>query len=221
MIRMEDEISYLLSLPSEEIMRGVLQEALKDLTITPEEKVLIAGIEHDLSIHSERIPKLDKNHPFSRNEVQILLLKQRRILKEIVSNTYKRAEADGTISSDEMNIYRVLLHKVDEITAKKITMFMNYDSLTSKPNLLMMHDKIGQKFSSLTATIIMNIFSDKVKQHEEKPSDIQKVINEFSSDETNREFVIRFKKVLLELTRIPMDSPYDLVAGVDQILNKL
>ena len=221
MIRMEDEISYLLSLPSEEIMRGVLQEALKDLTITPEEKVLIAGIEHDLSIHSERIPKLDKNHPFSRNEVQILLLKQRRILKEIVSNTYKRAEADGTISSDEMNIYRVLLHKVDEITAKKITMFMNYDSLTSKPNLLMMHDKIGQKFSSLTATIIMNIFSDKVKQHEEKPSDIQKVINEFSSDETNREFVIRFKKVLLELSRIPMDSPYDLVAGMDQILNKL
>ncbi|MFX1517069.1 MAG: hypothetical protein ACFFC6_12275 [Promethearchaeota archaeon] len=218
---MEDEISYLLRMPSEEIMRGVLQEALKDLTITPEEQVLIAGIEHDLSIHSERIPKFDKSHPFSRNEVQILLLKQRRILKEIVSNTYKRAEADGTVSSDEMNIYRVLLHKVDEITAKKITMFMNYDSLERKPNLLMMHDKIGQKFSSLMATIIMNIFSDKVKQHEEKPSDIQKVINEFSSDETNREFVIRFKKVLLELSKIPMDSPYDLIASMDQILNKL
>lgn len=218
---MEDEISYLLRMPSEEIMREVLQEALKDLTITPEEQVLIAGIEHDLSLHSERIPKLDKNHPFTRNEVQILLLKQRRILKEIVSNTYKRAEADGTISSDEMNIYRVLLHKVDEITAKKITMFMNYDTLTTKPNLLIMREKIGQKFSSLTATIIMNIFSEKVKQHEEKPSDIQKVINEFSSDETNKEFIIRFREVLLELSKLPMDSPNDLVTNMDQILNNL
>ena len=221
MLCMEDEISYLLRIPSEEIMRGVLQEALKDLTITPEEQVLITGIDHDLSIYSERIPKLDKAHPFSRNEVQILLLKQRRILKEIVSNTYKRAKANGTISSDEMNIYRILLHKVDEITAKKINMFINYDTLASKPNLLMMHEKIGQKFSSLTATIIMNIFSDKVKQHEEKPSDIQKVINEFSSDETNKEFITRFREVLLELSRLPMDSPNDLISNMDQILNNL
>ena len=218
---MEDEISYLLRMPSEEIMREVLQEALKDLTITSEEQVLIAGIEHDLSIHSERIPKLDKGHPFSKNEVQILLLKQRRILKEIVSNTYKRAEADGTISSDEMNIYRVLLHKVDEITAKKISMFMNFDSLATKPNLLSMHDKIGQKFSSLTATLIMNIFSEKVRQHEEKPSDIQKVINEFSSDDTNREFIGRFREVLFELSRTPMENPTELIMRIDQILNRL
>ncbi|UCG01117.1 MAG: hypothetical protein JSW11_16055 [Candidatus Heimdallarchaeota archaeon] len=218
---MEDEISYLLRMPSEEIMREVLQEALKDLTITPEEQVLIAGIEHDLSIHSERIPKLDKDHPFSRNEVQILLLKQRRILKEIVSNTYKRAEADGTISSDEMNLYRVLLHKADEITAKKINMFMNFDSLTSKPNLLIMHDKIGQKFSHLTATLIMNIFSEKVNQYEKRPSNIQKVVDEFSSDDTNREFVTRFRETLLELVQIPMETPNDLLTNIDQILNKL
>jgi len=218
---MKDEISYLLRMPSEEIMREVLQEALKDLTITPEEQALIAGIEHDLSIHSERIPLLDKDHPFSRNEVQILLLKQRRILKEIVSNTYKRAKADGTISSDEMNLYRVLLHKVDEITAKKISMFMNFDSLTSRPNLLVMQEKISQKFSSLTATIIMNIFSNKVKQHEERPSDIQNVINEFSSDETNREFIIQFREVLLELSRVPMENPNDLIANMDHILNRL
>ncbi len=218
---MEDEITYLLRMPSEEIMRVVLQEALKDLTITPEEQVLIAGIEHDLSIHSERIPKLGTGHPFSRNEVQILLIKQRRILKEIVSNTYKRAEADGTISSDEMNIYRVLLHKVDEITAKKISMFMNFDSLTTKPNLLVLHTKIGQKFSSLTATIIMNIFSEKVKKHEEKPSDIQKVINELSSEYTNKEFIEKFREILLELAAIPMENPNDLIANMDQILSKM
>lgn len=218
---MEDEISYLLRMPSEEIMRVVLQEALKDLTITPEEQVLIAGIEHDLSIHSERIPKLDTGHPFSRNEVQILLIKQRRILKEIVSNTYKRAEADGTISSDEMNIYRILLHKVDEITARKISMFINFDTLTTKPDLIVLHNKIGQKFSSLTATIIMNIFSEKVKRHEEKPSDIQKVINEFSSECTNKEFIEKFREILLELAAIPMENPNDLLANMDQILSKM
>ncbi|MFW9904841.1 MAG: hypothetical protein ACFFFH_10955 [Candidatus Thorarchaeota archaeon] len=218
---MEDEISHLLRILSEEIMREVLQEAIKELTITPEDQVLIAGIEHDLSIHSERIPKLDKGHPFSRNEVQILLLKQRRILNEIVSNTYKRAEADGTISSDERNIYRVLLHKGDEITAKKNSLFLNFDSLTAKPNLLIMHDKIGQKFSSLTATIIMNIFSEKVEQHEEKPSDIHKIINEFSSDNTNTEFISQYREVLYELSRIPMENTQELITNIYQILNRL
>ena len=175
---MEDEISNLLKMPSDEIMKVVLQEALKDLTITAEEQVLIAGVKHDLSIHSEKIPKLRTDHLFTKDEIQILLIKQRRILKEIVSNTYKRAEADGVISSDEMSICRVLLHKVDEIAASKISMFMNLDSLTIKPNLLVLHEKIGQKFSSLTATLIMDIFSEKVKEHEEKPSNIQKVISE-------------------------------------------
>ncbi len=216
---MEDEISYLLRLPSDEIMKVVLQEALKDLTITPEEQSLIAGIEHDLLIHSEKIPKLDSNNNlFTKDEIQILLIKQRRILKEIVSNTYKRAEADGTISADEMNIYRVLLHKVDEITAKKISMFMNLDSLTNKPHLLVLHDIIGQKFSSIAATIIMDIFSERVKKHEESPSSIQEVIREFSSEDTNKEFVSKFRRSLKELLKLPMEDPKDLLVGMDQIL---
>ncbi|MHA2244995.1 MAG: hypothetical protein ACXADY_08505 [Candidatus Hodarchaeales archaeon] len=216
---MEDDISYLLRMPSEEIMRVVLQEALKDLTITSEEQALIAGIKHDLSIHSEKIPKLDSfDHPFSKNELQILLIKQRRILKEIVLNTYKRAEADGTISTDEMNIYRVLLHKVDEITAQKISMFMNLDSLTTKPHLLVLHEKIGQKFSSIAATIIMNIFSERVKKHEESPSSIQEVIREFSSEDTNKEFITRFRRSLKELLKLPIEDPEDLLVGMDQIV---
>ncbi|MFX0124952.1 MAG: hypothetical protein ACFFAE_15075 [Candidatus Hodarchaeota archaeon] len=218
---MENEITYLLRMPSEEIMRVVLQEAMKDLTITPEEQELISGIKYDLSIYSERIPKMGTNHPFTRNEIQILLIKQRRILKEIVSNTYKRAEEDGIITSDEMNICRVLLHKVDEIAAAKINMFMTLDSLTTKPNLLVLHDKIGQKFSSLTATIIMDIFSEKVKRHEEKPNDIQKVISEFSSDDTNKEFISRFRGVLLKLIELPIENPEDLLTNMDQILDEM
>ena len=221
LFHMKDDISYLLGMPSEEIMRVVLQEALKDLRITPEEQALLAGIEHDLSTFTEKIPKLDSGHSFSKNEVQLLLIKQRRILKEIVSNTYKRAEADGTISSDEMNIYRVLLHKVDEITARKISMFMDLDLMTTKPHLLVLYDKIAEKFSSLTATIIMDIFSEKVKKHEEKPSNIQELINEFSSEDTNKEFISRFRGVLVELIKIPMENPQDLIANLDQILNKM
>ncbi len=219
---MEDDISYLLRMPSDEIMRVVLQEALKDLTITAEEQTLIAGIEHDLSIHSEKIPKLDsKDHPFSKSEIQILLIKQRRILKEIVTNTYKRAEVDGTVSADEMNIYRTLLHKVDEITAKKISMFMNLDLLSTEPHLLVLHDIIGQKFSSITATLIMDIFSEKVRRHEQKLDNIQDVIEEFSSDDSNREFISRFRGILLKIVNFPMENPKDLLVGIDQILNQM
>ena len=100
-------------------------------------------------------------------------------------------------------------------------MFINFDSLTTKPNLLALHKKINQKFSSLTATIIMNIFSEKVKRHEEKPSDIQKVINEFSSEYTNKEFIEKFREILLEIAAIPMENPNDLIANMDQILSKM
>ncbi|MFX0013980.1 MAG: hypothetical protein ACFFB2_18475 [Promethearchaeota archaeon] len=217
---MEEDIFYLLKIPSEEIMKVVLQEALRDLTITPEEQVLIAGIEHDLSVTSEKIPNLKANDFFSKNEIQILLIKQRRILKEIVTNTYKRAEADGKISSDEMNIYRALLHQVDEITARKIHMFMNLDNDTKKSHLLELYDKIGTKFSSLTATIIMDIFSEKVKELEEDYS-IHDVIREFSSDDTNKEFVSRFKTFLLELSQIPLENPSDILSSMDQIMDKM
>lgn len=222
---MKDEISYLLGMPSEEIMKVVLQEALKDLTVTPEEQALISGIKHDLSIYSKKIPKLDSERsPFTKNEIQILLIKQRRILKKIVSNTYKRAEVDGTISSDEMEIYRALLHKVDEITARKISMFMNFDSLdpvAKTPHLLTLHEKIGQKFTNLTATIIMNIFSEKVKMHEGKYQNIQEVIREFSSEKTNKEFVLKFIEALQELAKLPMENPKDLIVGMDHILEDM
>ncbi len=215
----EDEVSYLLRMPSEEIVKVVLQEALKDLTITSEEQALLAGIEHDLSMHSKKVPKLDSGHPFSKEELQLLLIKQRRILREVASNTYKRAEADGTISPDEMDIYRTLLRKVDEITAKKISMFVDLD-LKAEP-LFVFHEKIGQKFASLSATIIMNIYSERVHKHEGRYRTIQDVVREFSSDDANLEFISRFKEVLKEFLTMPMVRPLDLINGIDRLIDEL
>ncbi len=216
---MEDEVSYLLKMPSEEIMKVVLQEALKDLKITAEEQILLAGIDHDLSKHSKKIPKMDSGHPFTKEELQLLLIKQRRILREITSNTYKLAEANGTISSDEMDIYRALLRKVDEITAKKISMFVDLD-LKAEP-LFVFHEKIGQKFANLSATIIMNIYSEKVHKQEKKYRTIQDVFREFSSDDANLEFISRFKEVLQEFLSIPMVRPLDLINGIDRLIDEL
>lgn len=103
---------------------------------------------------------MDKTSPFTRQELQFLLIEQRKVLREIVTNTYTRACTDGKISTDEMGIYRTLLHKVDEITAKKINLFMDLDLTTKESHLLSYHPKIGKIFSDLTATLIMDIFSE-------------------------------------------------------------
>ena len=199
-------------------MKVVLQEALKDLKITREEQVLLAGIEQDLLLHTKNIPILDSGHPFTKNELQLLLIKQRRILREIASNTYKRAEADGNISSDEKNICRALLRKIDEITARKISLFMDFDLKTEQPHLIDLHNKIGQKFSNLSATIIMNIYSEKVRRLETNYTDIQNII---SSDDANQEFILRFRGVLKKLLKESMDQPIDLINGIDRLINEL
>jgi len=106
---MEDELSYLLKLPAEEILKAVLQEALKDLRITTEEEPLLNGLKQDLTLKTNQLIKLDKTSPLTRQELQFLLIEQRKGLREIVSNTYTRACTDGIISTDEMGIYTYTL----------------------------------------------------------------------------------------------------------------
>jgi hypothetical protein len=220
---MEDEFTYLLKLPSEEILKAVLQEALKDLRITAEEEALLAGLKHDLALKSDQLTKFDKNSPFTKQELQFLLIEQRNILREIVTNTYNRATADGIISTDEMSIYRALLRKVDEITARKIGMFIDIDLTTKEPHLFSFHPKIGSIFSDLTASIIMDIFSKDVKMNQLYANGevIQNVIEKFSSEESNKEFVSRFKGVLEEIVKSAIESPTELIFEINRIIDKM
>ena len=220
---MEDELYYILQLQSEEILKAVLQEALKDLRITAEEEALLAGLKHDLMLKSDQLTKFDRNSPFTKHELQFLLIEQRNLLREIVSNTYARASADGIISSDEMNIYRTLLRKVDEITAKKIGMFIDLDLTTKTPHLFSFHPKIGQIFSDLTASIIMDIFSKDVNLNElySNGETIQDAVDKFSSEESNKMFITRFKEVLEELMKSPIETPAELIVEINRIIDKI
>ncbi|MFX0084621.1 MAG: hypothetical protein ACFFAU_03025 [Candidatus Hodarchaeota archaeon] len=220
---MKDEISYLLKLPTEEILKAVLQEALKDLRITAEEEALLAGLKHDLALKTKQFAKFDKSSPFTKQELQFLLIEQRNVLREIVSNTYNRASADGIISADEMSIYRALLRKVDEITAKKIGMFIDIDLTTKEPHIFTFHPKIGRIFSDLTATIIMDIFSKNVKMNKLHSNEetIQTIVDKFSSEESNKLFIARFKEVLEDLVKCPIESPAELIVEINRIIDKM
>jgi hypothetical protein len=211
------ELSYLLTLPAKEIIREVIEEALKDLTITNEEQKLLDGIKRDLIDNNKKF--FDKM-PQNKEELQLLLIEQRNILKKIVNNTYNRAKVDGIISSDELSIYRTLLYKVDEITAKKITIFLNLELDAKEPQILKLHNKIGDTFSNLSATIIMDILAEKLSSQKDGSKSIKEIIHKISSDDVNKEFMIRFSTVLRELSKIPMDHPMDLIAAMDILLNK-
>lgn len=219
---MENGINYLLKMPLDEIMKAVLQEALKDLEITSEEESLLDGIRHELMIKAKNLTKFDPTSPLTKEQLQISLIEQRNALKEIVANTYTHACIDGRVSSDEMAIYRTLLRKVDEIIAKKITMFIDFDFTTKEPQLLTIHSKIGQTFSTLAATIILDIFSEEVQKQEvsaKREILLQDVIDGFSSEASNKEFIFRFTEVLKKLVSLPIDSPIDLIHKIDRILN--
>ncbi len=220
---MEDEISYLLRLPSEEIMKAILQEALKDLKITREEEKLISWLKSDFSTKIKQLTTVDRTSPFTKQELQYILLEQRNLLKEIVSNTYNRAFANGILSTDEMSIYRVLIQKVDEITVNKIGLFMDLDLNTKEPHLFCFHSKIGQAFSSLTATIIMDIFSEELVDNQKSPKkdSIQDVVDKCSSEKHNQEFITRFKGILQELIDIQTNSPSGFLKEVNQLIDKI
>ncbi len=221
---MDDEISYLLKMPSEQILKAVLQEALSDLQISSDEEILIAGLREDLFSQTEKLPKFDTTSPLTKDELQLILIKQRALLRDIVAKTYERARADGIITTDEMAIYRALLHKVDQITADKISMFLDLDLETHEPHLLTFHQKVGQAFANLTATLIMDIFSERMIDYDQQPNlkeqHLENMINVFSSDRTNKDFIDRFSRSLKDLSILPIQKPTDILKNIEEVLKK-
>ncbi len=224
---MKDEIDYLLKLPANEIMKAVLEEAFKDLIISDDEKILIAGLNEDLKILNEKYPpfdNIDPNQPLPKDKIQFYLLKQRILLKNLVAKTYQRAFADGIISEDEQKINQTLLRKVDEITAKKMSLFINLNSIVGQSNIITFQKKIGELFSTLTAIIILNVLSDKLQTQESEDLTkltYQNLTKEFSSEEANKEFMKRFREILRKISELPMDQPIDLLLQMNHIMNEL
>ncbi|MFX0150189.1 MAG: hypothetical protein ACFFAJ_05375 [Candidatus Hodarchaeota archaeon] len=204
----------LLSIPSDDIIRIVLDEATRDLTITPEEQYLIDGIQADLQEFTAQI-KVPDTRKITKEELQVLLIQQRKFLKELVNKTLTRAKKDDKLSIDERNICKVLLNNVDEIIATKIESFLSLD--LEEPHFLMLHKLIGEQFANLTATIMMDIYSEKAI--DDKKWNILKISKEFDEEEANREFMHRFQLVLQKLSRFPMDTPTDLISALDSILH--
>ncbi|MFX0183101.1 MAG: hypothetical protein ACFE95_08485 [Candidatus Hodarchaeota archaeon] len=213
-IDLKRELDDLLAIPSDEIVRVVMDEATRDLKITPEEQYLIDGIHVDLQAFTTQFT-LPETRKITKAELQVLLIKQRKFLKELVNKTLTRAKEDNKLSIDERNICKVLLNNVDEIIATKIEMFLSLD--LNEPHFLMLHKLIGEQFTNLSATLMMDIYSEKTT--EEESSNILKISTEFDREETNREFMLRFHKVLQKLSKIPMDTPADLVSALDSIIH--
>jgi hypothetical protein len=132
-----------------------------------------------------------------------------------VNKTLTRAKKDDKLSIDERNICKVLLSKVDEIIATKIETFLSLD--LKEPHFLMLHELIGEQFTNLSATLMMDIYSEKTT--EDKNRNILKISKEFDREETNREFMSRFHVVLQKLSKVPMDTPADLISALDSILH--
>ncbi|MFX0174480.1 MAG: hypothetical protein ACFE9L_21595 [Candidatus Hodarchaeota archaeon] len=207
-------LDELLSIPSDEIIKVVLNEATRDLEITPEEQYLIDGIQADLEEFTAQITIPD-TRKITKEELQVLLIQQRKFLKELVNKTLNRAKKDDKLSMDERNICKVLLNNVDEIIAAKIELFLSFD--LEEPHFLMLHKIIGEQFASLSATIMMDIYSEKAVS--DKKRNILKISKEFDEEEANREFMHRFQLVLQKLSKFPMDTPADLISALDSILH--
>lgn len=213
-INFKKELDDLLSIPSDEIVRVVLDEATRDLKITPEEQYLIDGIEADLQEFTTQFT-LPKTRKITKAELQVLLIEQRKLLKELVNKTLTRAKKDDKLSIDERNICKVLLNNIDEIIATKIETYLSLD--LKEPHFLMLHKLIGEQFTSLSATLMMDIYSEKTT--EDKNRNMLKISKEFDREETNREFMSRFHVVLQKLSKVPMDTPADLISALDSILH--
>lgn len=148
-------------------------------------------------------------------------MEQRNNLKELVSRTYHRAKSDGIISEDELRIYRAILLKVDEIIATKISMFFKNDFDQRDSNILVLHKKIGELFSNLSASIIMDMFSKNILERKLSQKQFNDIIADFSSGEKNKEFVVRFTNALKKLISVPMNDPTDLMAAMDYLIENL
>ncbi|MHA1975020.1 MAG: hypothetical protein ACTSW1_18665 [Candidatus Hodarchaeales archaeon] len=214
------EISYLLSIPADEIIRVVLEEAIKDLKITPEEQNLIEGIKKDLADFKTELTPVGTTK-LTKVGLQLLLIKQRNFLKKLVNRTYTRAKVDEKMSEDERRIYKVLANKVDEIIATKIGMFLSLN--LDEPHFLMVHRLIGEKFTNLCASIMMDVYSEKINHANDATTylDLKRMADEFSSEETKKEFILKFQEVLRSLSEKNIKSPNDLINAIDQLISKV
>ncbi|MHA1228103.1 MAG: hypothetical protein ACTSPV_15270 [Candidatus Hodarchaeales archaeon] len=214
------EISYLLSIPADEIIRVVLEEAIKDLKITPEEQNLIDGIKSDLSGFKTELTPVGTNK-LTKVGLQLLLIKQRNFLKNLVYKTYERAKSDNNFTEDGKMIYKVLVNKVDEIIATKIGMFLSLN--LDEPHFLMVHRLIGEKFTNLCATIMMDVYSAKINQTDDVVNylDIKRMADEFSSEDTKREFILKFKEVLRSLSEKDIKTPNQLINAIDDLISRV
>ena len=82
----QKELSYLLSIPSDEIIRVILEEAVKDLKITKEEQHIIDGVRNDLSKYSSTFV-FPGSTKITKTGLQLLLIQQRTFLRRLVSKT--------------------------------------------------------------------------------------------------------------------------------------
>ncbi|WP_455142172.1 hypothetical protein [Candidatus Hodarchaeum mangrovi] len=211
----QKELSYLLSIPSDEIIRVILEEAVKDLKITKEEQYIIDGVRNDLSNYSSTFT-LPGSSKITKTGLQLLLIQQRSFLRSIVTKTYKRLSEDNLISEDENKLYRVLVNKVDEVIATKIGMFLSLN--LEEPHFLMLHKTIGEQFTNLCASIILDIYCERVNNTQRSFVDLESLSREFNSELTQKEFVIRFQKSLQKLSEMKISSPSQLIQNLNSLI---
>jgi len=211
----QKELSYLLSIPSDEIIRVILEEAVKDLKITKEEQYIIDGVRNDLSNYSSTFI-LTGSSKITKTGLQLLLIQQRSFLRSIVTKTYKRLSEDNLISEDENKLYRVLVNKVDEVIATKIGMFLSLN--LEEPHFLMLHKTIGEQFTNLCASIILDIYCERVNNTQRSFVDLESLSREFNSELTQKEFVIRFQKSLQKLGEMKISSPSQLIQNLNSLI---
>ncbi|WP_455464045.1 hypothetical protein [Candidatus Hodarchaeum mangrovi] len=211
----QKELSYLLSIPSDEIIRVILEEAVKDLKITKEEQYIIDGVRNDLSNYSSTFT-LPRSSKITKTGLQLLLIQQRSFLRSIVTKTYKRLSEDNLISEDENKLYRVLVNKVDEVIATKIGMFLSLN--LEEPHFLMLHKTIGEQFTNLCASIILDIYCERVNNTQRSFVDLESLSREFNSELTQKEFVIRFQKSLQKLGEMKISSPSQLIQNLNSLI---
>ncbi len=211
----QKELSYLLSIPSDEIIRVILEEAVKDLKITKEEQYIIDGVRNDLSNYSSTFT-LPGSSKITKTGLQLLLIQQRSFLRSIVTKTYKRLSEDNLISEDENKLYRVLVNKVDEVIATKIGMFLSLN--LEEPHFLMLHKTIGEQFTNLCASIILDIYCERVNNTQRSFVDLESLSREFNSELTQKEFVIRFQKSLQKLGEMKISSPSQLIQNLNSLI---
>jgi len=115
----KDDLIELIQIPIAEIIEEILKEAARDLKITAEESDLINGIKADLSDYETEYQKLlaifDSGTNITKPILEGLIDEQNDIFLKLIEDTSTRIEADGTISKDEISLFKHLAKKLDSL----------------------------------------------------------------------------------------------------------